>query len=91
MNGEQFTVDKKIPLPPASYRGKYPFEIMKIGESFFIAEGDPRTMRVRSAASVFTRRHRDYIFVVRAVEGGVRIWRVESSPDSPMRKNGKGK
>ena len=76
----QFTVDSAIPLPPPSRspgHGIYPFPLMNVGDSFFVAGktekqigASIRNHKARTGRSFATRR----VFV----DGikGVRVWRI---------------
>jgi hypothetical protein len=76
-----FEIEKNIPLPPA--RGplaKYPFGELAVGDSFFVPEtqdvaGAKLSRRMASAAQVSSRRS-GAKYSCRAVDGGVRVWRI---------------
>jgi hypothetical protein len=75
----KFRIERDIELPPVthSHRGPespYPFDDMAPGDSFFC---DLSIKRVRAATHTYRRKHRDYKFAVRAMDGGVRCWRIE--------------
>lgn len=80
----EFKVEKGVEIPPARTTGtrrrayaRYPFGEMEVGDSFFVDDDDPSTRtRVMSAASERLKRCGTR-FVTRAVDGGVRVWRVE--------------
>ena len=61
-------------IPNLGRRERYPWTQMEVGDSFFIPDGDKR--KVAGAASHAARRLGKR-FIVRSVEGGVRIWRSE--------------
>ena len=67
-----FTIEKDVPLPPISRRGRYPWCELGIGDSFYIDE--PAT-KVRSAASMHTKTH-GRKFIVRKEGNGCRCWRI---------------
>ena len=72
-----FKIDHKVPLPPPIRKkgpAKYPWLAMKVGDSFFVPEGKINNLRA-SASRAST--DFKWKFVARAVEGGVRIWRVK--------------
>lgn len=83
----EFKIEDAVPIP-ASYRtGRpetFPWRKLEIGESFFIPsewvdeKGEARKMTSKGAAKrahdAFTRTGRK--FSTRAVDGGIRIWRV---------------
>ena len=86
----EFKIEDGIPLPPNS-RGagycKYPFAEMKVGESFLIAmpgatsqQRSSRASNVNATIRVFKQRDKtgkDKEFTRRAVDEGVRVWRVK--------------
>jgi uncharacterized protein (DUF2249 family) len=70
-------IDKNIPVPDYKHgAAKYPFGLMEIGDSFFVATDRPGINSVRSRASTAGRRGQKR-FSVRKVENGARIWRIE--------------
>lgn len=71
------TVEKDVKMPPAT-GSKYPFTEMEIGDSFFLPDNgdDTNTMpRLRGAASAHAKKFGKR-FATRAVEGGIRCWRL---------------
>ena len=86
MTGE-FKIEKNIKRPQ-QYMGrgrklKYPFHDMKVGDSFFIPVADQNNIQkvgsiVRNAANMARMRNKTIgRFSTRAVDGGVRVWRIE--------------
>lgn len=77
-----FTIESNIPVPKrtAGRTGsKYPFSALDEGESFLVAHGDEEVKigTIRSAIGAYMKRTPDAgKFAVRAVEGGVRVWKV---------------
>lgn len=79
-------VEKGVPLPFGKARGyqrRYPFDKMKVGDSFFIPSNDPevrRTNLLNAAAHYrnWSRKPSDKHFRVKtALEGkGFRVWRI---------------
>jgi hypothetical protein len=69
-----FFIESGVPMPAGQTRRKYPFRDMQIGQSFAVAKGEGK--RLRMAAAHMTMRT-DMRFVVRASELEVRCWRVE--------------
>jgi hypothetical protein len=57
-----------------TYRSKYPFGEMAVGDSFFVASGEGAFV-VSAAACSHGKRHNKR-FATRAVEGGTRVWRI---------------
>ena len=72
---EDFEIVSHVPVP--SPRMKYPFDGMKVGDSFLIHctedEKKKRAASVRNAAG----RKPEWVFTVRVVDEGVRVWRIE--------------
>ena len=69
-------VEKNIPLPPPA-RGngeKYPWRSMNVGDSFFIPGASSRKTGAHTNAAG---KRTGFKFTSRAVDGGVRIWRVK--------------
>jgi len=80
-----FQIEKNVPMPTwyrnssEGYNGKYPFNLMKIGDSFLIPTAPVLTSKVGKAvtsATVWYRKRYDKRFHIRtrAVTGGVRVW-----------------
>jgi len=71
------SIRKGVPIPPPARvgRGKfrYPWDDMKVGDSFLVP-GDARVATLYSAAYRVTDRL-GWFFTVRQVKGGVRVWR----------------
>jgi len=84
----RFAVQKGVPIPPRIGGGRasvcpYPFLDMVRGDSFFVAASDHKAI-VAARASVgnwargFAKREaKGFRVVTRAVEGGLRCWRIE--------------
>lgn len=69
-------IDKGIPIPARRRGGKrqsYPFDLMKVGDSFFFAGSGSS---VEAAASQYGKKH-GMKFAARYVDGGVRVWRIK--------------
>jgi len=71
---QQIKIERGIPLPehsPNGY-GKYPFDELKVGESFLMDK------MKRAGLSSMWNRHKPKKFISRAVsETEVRVWRIE--------------
>jgi hypothetical protein len=69
-------IEKKVPLPVLRKKGptKFPWLEMQVGDSFFVPEGNLVNLRSNAsrASGVYQK-----TFTARAVEGGVRVWRVK--------------
>jgi hypothetical protein len=71
-------IDKGMPIPPPPHK-KYPFDLMEVGDSFFVPAGEDieRTHNnLRCSALAFGLR-RQQRFTTRREDGGVRVWRTE--------------
>ncbi len=64
-------IDKGIPVP--ARHNRYPWDRMKIGDSFFVKNADKHN--VSSAASL-RGRHYGEKYTCRSIDGGVRVWRI---------------
>lgn len=87
----KYCVDKDVPLPPSPVaRGAgdawksprsyfYPFEIMELGDSFFVPFGRERRDVVRNRVNASVCGHAratGRVYALRSVEGGLRVWLV---------------
>lgn len=79
-------VDKNVPLPRRGMGNKrklYPWNKLNVGDSFFVAvpkKADLSSVRASlvSGANQFRKRHApEQNHTVRAVSGGVRVWRTQ--------------
>jgi hypothetical protein len=74
MTEHSFPIEKGIPAPSPKRRNyRYPFAEMEVGDSFVATSNT-----VRSAASTYSRRHKDkdICFVCTKQEDGrIRVWR----------------
>lgn len=68
-----YQIDTNVPVPGRrKWSIKYPWHSMEVGDSFLVPDGNLKSLR--ASASIQKRKtNREYM--VRAVEGGVRIWR----------------
>ena len=82
------SVESDIPIPPPGRgrRGKgvpqvrFPWRALQIGESFFVPLAGRSVPSVRNIINASRRQVKgvDFaVFTTRAVEGGVRVWRIE--------------
>ena len=80
-SGAEFTIEPGIPLPsrgraPGSGRKPlYPFMLLEIGDSFYVA-CDKCKYKSVTANAHNTAKRLGRKFTVRTVAGGVRIWRI---------------
>ena len=71
-----YVIEKNVPLVQKNRGGrkeKYPFRQMEVGDSFVVRGGIVSSMRVTLR---FAGLRHGRTFKTRAVEGGVRVWRV---------------
>jgi len=76
MNDEtnvQFKIEKGVVVPKGDKTG-YPFDKMELQDSFLVPDG--KRSRISSLASYYGNRYHKR-FLVRTVEGGVRVWRIQ--------------
>lgn len=74
-----YKIDHDVPPPPD--RRKYPWESMKVGDSFFVDckphERESRADRAFSSGLKWARRNGvDAKFSVRSERTGIRVWRI---------------
>ena len=79
-NGE-IKIEKGVPAPSLAHGNqKFPFPLLEVGDSFFVGTSNrtARAERIRlyDAARAWSQRHEGKM-LVRRVDGGVRVWRVE--------------
>ena len=72
----KYRIEKNIPIPTFSRSRKYPFDKMKIGDSFLVSLGEDRS--VRNCAAAAGRRH-NMKFICRQTSGenNIRVWRLK--------------
>ena len=79
-------IEKGVDVPPRQHgaagrrKMSYPLAQMDIGDSFFIAERDPRN-RAKRQSNILATARRSFIcggmhFTTRQEEEGVRVWRI---------------
>ena len=79
-----FVVESGIPIPPRPRRGgklnkwKYPWLKLKPGDSFFVPGKTGRNFR---AQAHHAEKRTGLQFVLRTVDGGVRVWRRPDEAD----------
>jgi len=75
----EFKVDKNVPMPATRAAGRhaiFPWRVMEIGDSFFVTpDQTPLKYVSRRAWQAF--KLTGCRFMTRAVDGGVRVWRIE--------------
>lgn len=74
-------IERGIPLPGKRFKSKYEFEKMKVGDSFFVRCGKKALSGKRSSIYAAYCRYWELNpkveFSIRAVDGGLRCWRVK--------------
>lgn len=70
---------KDLPVPPRGSTGKYPWRVMKPGESFLIEAETPTRVKAAHAQVAAAARRTGRRFTARHVkpDGGVRVWRTK--------------
>ena len=78
MKRAMYAVEHDIPLPPKRSRaGKYPFWLMKVGDSFFVPTTERiHIQRIAASMSMESKRHGGK-YTLRVIEDGVRVWRIK--------------
>ncbi len=71
----RYKMDDGVPLPRRGMFSNVPVAMMEIGRSFFIPNGKATTIKCY-AASRWPKMCPGRKFRARAVEGGIRVWRV---------------
>jgi len=79
---EDIVIEKDIPIPKinVSKRRKYPFMLLKVGDSFYIkAEGDvfKKIEATLRSSALYYQGVSPHRFSVKRVDGGIRCWRTE--------------
>ena len=70
-----YKVESGIPLPKKKIAGNFPFDNMKVGDSFLLNGKAPQT--VGYLAAVFARQQEPkWKFTIRKTEQGYRCWRI---------------
>ena len=66
-------IDKDIPIPRRrSQNEQYPWHDLQVGDSFFVAGAKLKSLRSSSSQM---KRKTNHNYLVREVDGGVRVWR----------------
>ena len=73
-----FKIEDDFAIPaerqPRTRRSKYPWAQLEVGQSFFV---DGALLRSKSSTASHAGRRSQKKFLVRAADGGVRVWRLE--------------
>ena len=72
----EIKIEKGIPIPTITkkYRLSYPFQYMKVGDSFLVPQDYAEIARCSSQQ--FGKRH-NMKFIMKTLEGYSRIWRIK--------------
>lgn len=70
-----FKIETGIPIPATGL--KYPFKDMKIGDSFFVP--NKAISGARTSRCNFSKKHKEYKFITRNENDGIRVWRVSAT------------
>jgi hypothetical protein len=70
----KYRIERGIPAPADGRKSQYPFDEMEPGDSFFIP-GMKSSAEISSSVSYRKNRYQEK-YVCRAVEGGLRVWRI---------------
>lgn len=77
----EYIIESNIPIPSKrNGYGKYPFDEMKVGDSFLLEESNKVTMKaLRSYAYSYAKKHmKEAKFAVRNTEDNqLRVWRIK--------------
>jgi len=65
-------ISKRYPLPTRHKTTKYPWTLMKVGDSFFVKG---RFRDNLNSSRDWAQKHTGFTFVMRQTTQGVRIWR----------------
>ena len=72
-SASEFVIEKNVPIPLGHAAAKYPLREMEIGDSFFV----PGIGKASDfSASYMAGKRLGRKFTIRAVEGGIRVWRI---------------
>jgi len=71
----EFKVEKGIPFPDdrKTRNRRFPWKQLDVGDSFFVPEV---TVKSICGSLAYARKSTQYAFSCRAVEGGIRVWRI---------------
>lgn len=78
MKKQEFKIESGVPMPNTKGRKlKYPFDKMKVGDSFELPKGSPKTTVLNAANSWLRRNNPQGKFSIRFHNDKLRIWRVK--------------
>lgn len=71
----EMKIERNVPIP---LRSIYPFETMKVGECLLVGKYSLKLSRnVSAAIHYFKRKHPDWKFETRKMNGSLRVWRIQ--------------
>jgi hypothetical protein len=70
----EFKIEKGIPPPIGKKNGKYPYDKMDVGDSFYIEGAKITTI---SASIYHQNKKNKNKFASKTVDSGVRVWRIQ--------------
>lgn len=70
-----YKIEKGIAITDHNRKSKYPFKEMKVNDSFFIP-CEKEKLNNKRTSLLSSCRNMKQKFITRAVDGGIRIWRV---------------
>lgn len=74
MSAPTFKIERGIPIPTPRGRALYPFEKLKVGDSFFVPNRTPHSMH---GSVRYAQVKRGIKLLMRTEGNGTRIWRVK--------------
>lgn len=78
MSDYKFTVEQGVPIPARGNKSKYPFEGMKVGDSFIVPSNLVETIRRR--AGKHREKHMPWHYRIgKDASGNTRLWRIEDT------------
>lgn len=69
-----FPLEDNVPIPLTRRAQKYPFRDMQVGQSFFVPQGDRKTLAVLASRNG---KALGRTFHVHQLDDGVRVWRTK--------------
>lgn len=73
-------INKNVPIPnftPEAKNRIYPFNTMKVGDSFFVKGKKRATIRAAAYSYKNYNQKTDFNFIIRDEKGGLRVWRTK--------------
>ena len=70
---ESYPIEKNVPILPTIHRHKYPFDKLKVGESFQVLG---KTSTCMGGTTCRWKKKLGWDYTIRRTENGCRVWRV---------------